>query len=88
MPLEWTKNFDESFQKLKTVLTTSPILALLVEGTNFIVYCDASHSGLGSMIMLYRNVIAFVSQKLKVHERNYPTHYFDLIVVVIALKIW
>ena len=39
---------EESFQKLKTLLTTAPILNLPVEGMNFIVYCDASYSALGA----------------------------------------
>ncbi|XP_069151899.1 uncharacterized protein [Solanum lycopersicum] len=33
-------------------------------------------------------VIAYASRQLKVHEKNYPTHYMELAAVVIALKIW
>ncbi|WMV55047.1 hypothetical protein MTR67_048432 [Solanum verrucosum] len=50
IPFEWTEKCDESFQKLKTLLTTTPILALPVEGKDFIVYYDASHSGLGRCV--------------------------------------
>ncbi|CAN4084656.1 unnamed protein product [Withania somnifera] len=32
-------------------------------------------------------VIAYASKKLKVHERNYPTHDLELAAVVFALKI-
>ena len=31
--------------------------------------------------------LAYASRKLKVHERNYPTHDLELAVVVFALKI-
>ena len=41
---ECTEKCEESFQKLKTLLTTAPILTLSSEGKDFIVYCDASHS--------------------------------------------
>ncbi|WMV45277.1 hypothetical protein MTR67_038662 [Solanum verrucosum] len=51
IPFEWTKNCEESFQKLKTLSTTTPILALPVEGKDLIVYCDASHFGLGVVLM-------------------------------------
>ncbi|WMV09415.1 hypothetical protein MTR67_002800 [Solanum verrucosum] len=35
-----------------------------------------------------KNVIAYASRQLKVHERNYPTHDVELAAVVFALKIW
>ncbi|WMV28852.1 hypothetical protein MTR67_022237 [Solanum verrucosum] len=73
---------------LKTLLTTAPILALPVEGKYFIVYCDASHSGLGVVLMQDKNVIAYASRQLKVHERNYPTHDLELAAIVFSLKIW
>ena len=33
-------------------------------------------------------VITYASNQLKVHEKNYPTHDLDLVVVVFALKTW
>ncbi|WMV49938.1 hypothetical protein MTR67_043323 [Solanum verrucosum] len=60
VPFEWTKKYDESFHKLKTLFTTTPILALPVEGKDFIVYCDVSQSGLGVVLMQDKNVIAYV----------------------------
>ena len=58
------------------------------EGKNFIVYCDASYSGLGVVLMQEKNVIAYASRQLKVHERNYLTHDLELAAVVFALKQW
>ena len=34
-----------------------------VEGKNFIVYCDASYSGLGAVLMQEKNVIAYASRQ-------------------------
>ncbi|WMV58881.1 hypothetical protein MTR67_052266 [Solanum verrucosum] len=51
IPFEWTEKCEESFQKLKTLLTTAPFLALPMESKDFIVYCDATHSGLGIVLM-------------------------------------
>ena len=70
------------------MLTTAPILTLPVEGEHFVVYCDASYSGLGAVLMQERNVTAYDSSQLKVHERNYPTHDLELTAVVFALKQW
>ncbi|KAJ9535777.1 hypothetical protein OSB04_un001070 [Centaurea solstitialis] len=77
-----------TFQLLKHKLCNAPILAL-PEGTdNFEVYCDASHQGLGCVLMQNEKVIAYASRQLKVHEKNYTTHDLELGAVVFALKIW
>ena len=74
VPFVWSDECEKSFQNLKTLLTTAPILTLPVEGKNFIVDYDESYSGLGAVLMQEKNVIAYPSRQLKVHERNYPTH--------------
>ncbi|KAK8700609.1 hypothetical protein V6N13_019000 [Hibiscus sabdariffa] len=51
-------------------------------------YSDASHSGLGCVLMQGDNVVAYASRQLKPHELNYPTHDLELVAVVFALKIW
>nr|GEW94800.1 reverse transcriptase domain-containing protein [Tanacetum cinerariifolium] len=55
---------------------------------DFVVYCDASHKGLGAVLMQREKVIAYSSRQLKIHEQNYTTHDLELGSVVFALKIW
>ncbi|GKC27951.1 retrovirus-related pol polyprotein from transposon TNT 1-94, partial [Tanacetum coccineum] len=55
---------------------------------NFVVYCDASHKGLGVVLMQREKVIAYASHQFKVHEKNYTTHNLELGAVVFALKMW
>ncbi|GJR39347.1 putative reverse transcriptase domain-containing protein [Tanacetum coccineum] len=84
----WGDKEEENFQLLKQKLCSAPILAL-PEGTeNFVVYCDASHKGLSVVLMQREKVIAYASQQLKVHEKNYTTRDLELGAVVFALKIW
>ena len=33
-------------------------------------------------------MVAYASRRLKLHEKNYPTHDLELVVIVFALKIW
>jgi hypothetical protein len=47
----WSKEFDETFQTLKKLLTTSPVLAQPDITKPFDVYCDASGTGLGCVLM-------------------------------------
>ncbi|GJW66728.1 putative ribonuclease H-like domain-containing protein [Tanacetum coccineum] len=66
----------------------APILALPKGNNDFVVYCDASHQGLGVMLMQREKVIAYASRQLKPHEENYTTNDLELGAVVFALKIW
>ncbi|KAI3815254.1 hypothetical protein L1987_14916 [Smallanthus sonchifolius] len=84
----WGLDQESAFQLLKEKLTKTPILSL-PEGTeDFVVFSDASHFGLGCVLMQRGKVIAYTSRQLKVHEANYPTHDLELAAVVFALKIW
>ncbi|GJU78306.1 putative reverse transcriptase domain-containing protein [Tanacetum coccineum] len=67
-----------AFQTLKQKLYSAPILALPEESENFVVYCDASHKGFGTMLMQKKRVIAYASRQLKIHEKNYTTHDLEL----------
>ncbi|GKC56828.1 putative reverse transcriptase domain-containing protein [Tanacetum coccineum] len=73
---------------LSRKLCSAPILALPEGNENFVVNCDASHKGLGAVLMQKEKVIAYASRQLKVYEKNYTTHDLKLGAVVFALKMW
>nr|GEU37620.1 putative reverse transcriptase domain-containing protein [Tanacetum cinerariifolium] len=75
---DWKEKAQVAFQLLIRKLCNAPILALPEGSENFVVYCDASHKGLGVILMQKENVIAYVSRELKVHEKNYTTHDLEL----------
>ncbi|GJX85630.1 putative reverse transcriptase domain-containing protein [Tanacetum coccineum] len=84
----WGENQESAFQLLKQKLYEAPILSLPKGNDDFIVYCDASHQGLGAVLMQREKVIAYASRQLKPNEENYTTHDLELGAVVFALKIW
>ncbi|GJX83642.1 reverse transcriptase domain-containing protein, partial [Tanacetum coccineum] len=47
----WGENQESAFQLLKQKLCEAPILALPEGNDNFVIYCDASHQGLGAVLM-------------------------------------
>ncbi|GJU55365.1 putative reverse transcriptase domain-containing protein [Tanacetum coccineum] len=69
-------------------LCNAPVLALPDGPNNFVVYCDASETRLGCVLMQRGKVIAYVSRQLKIHEINYTTYDLEQGAVVFALKTW
>ncbi|GJY87755.1 putative reverse transcriptase domain-containing protein [Tanacetum coccineum] len=84
----WGEKEETAFQTLKQKLCSAPILALPEGSENFVVYCDASHKGLGDVLMQKEKVVAYASRHFKIHEKNYTTHDLELGAVVFALKMW
>jgi hypothetical protein len=84
----WNAEHDEVFWTLKKLLTTSPVLAQLDITKSFDVYCDASDTGLGCVLMQEGRVIAYSSHQLRPHEEHFPTHDLELTAVVHALCTW
>ncbi|GKF53278.1 putative reverse transcriptase domain-containing protein [Tanacetum coccineum] len=85
---EWGDKQETTFQLIKQKLCSAPILALPEGSEDFIVYCDASKKGLGTVLMQREKVIAYASRQLKIHEKNYTTHDLELGAVVFSLKLW
>ena len=85
---EWTDRCEESFQTLKEKLMSTPVLTLLEGNKGFEVYSDASHQGLGCVLMQHKRVVAYASRKLMKHELNYPTLDLELAAVIFSLKTW
>ena len=59
---EWTENCKKSFNKLKTILTSAPVLTLPDIYRNFDVYCDSSRKGIGCVLMQDGKVVAYASR--------------------------
>nr|GEU41192.1 putative reverse transcriptase domain-containing protein [Tanacetum cinerariifolium] len=56
---DWGEKAEVAFHLLKQKLCSAPILALPEGSENFVVYCDASHKGLGAVLMEKEKVIAY-----------------------------
>nr|GEW26539.1 retrotransposon protein, putative, Ty3-gypsy subclass [Tanacetum cinerariifolium] len=84
---DWGKKEETAFQTLKQKLCSAPILALPEESENFVVYCDASHKGLGVVLMQKEKVIAYASRQLKIHEKNYVTYDLELGVMILNAQV-
>ena len=86
------KEFKLQLQELleKEIIrpSVSPWRAPVTYGKEYVNFSDALLNGLGCVLMQESNVVAYDSRQLKPYEKNYPTHDFELAVIVFALKIW
>ena len=69
-------------------MVTTPVLILPDIRKDFQVYCDASHQGLGGVLMQDGRVVSYASRQLQPHELNYAMHDLELAVIVHPLKTW
>jgi hypothetical protein len=84
----WGQKCEDAFHALRQHLTTAPVLVQPDSSKRFDVYCDASGTRLGCVLMQDNRVIAYASRALRPHEQNYPTHDLELAAMVHALKMW
>jgi hypothetical protein len=65
----WSQKCQDNFDKLKGLLTTTPILRVVDPDKDFTVCVDASKEGLGGVLTQDGHVICYESRKLKEHEQ-------------------
>jgi hypothetical protein len=61
---KWSQQCEELFLTLKKLLTTAPMLAQPDIEKLFDMYCDASNTGVGGVLMQEGRVIAYASRQL------------------------
>jgi hypothetical protein len=84
----WSDACDEAFKHLKTLLTTSPVLGQPDTTKPFDIYCDASCTDLGGVLMQEGRVISYSPRQLRRHEKHYPTRDLELVAMVMTLRTW
>ena len=82
-PWHWGEKQESAFNRLKELLSSTPILAYADYTKPFELHIDASGIGLGAV--LYQNqdgknrVIAYASRGLTKSEKNYPAHKLEFL---------
>lgn len=89
----WNKEHEDSFQTLKELFITAPILAHWDPDLDTVVECDCSGYALGaSLLQLDRKgklrPVAYFSKKLSPEECNYEIHDKELLAVVKSVQHW
>ena len=90
-PFEWTNRQQQAFDLLKEHLMRAPILQYPDFEKPFILYTDASGTGLGAVLSQKdeknrERVIAYASRSLNKAERNYGITDQECLAIVWAVK--
>lgn len=82
----WSPEAENSFNKLKSALTSAPVLNCPDFSLPFTIHCDASAVGIGAVLTQTfgeeEHPIAYFSRCLNVHERNYGITERELLAVL------
>nr|GEZ43085.1 putative reverse transcriptase domain-containing protein [Tanacetum cinerariifolium] len=79
---DWSEKVEAAFQLLKQKLCSALILALPEGNENFMVYCDSSRKGLGTILMQRKKANA-VSDALSRKEKNKPLRVRALVLTIV-----
>lgn len=86
----WSEESRKSFDKLKEVLTSKPVLASPDYSQPFILQTDASDLGIGAVLLQgegeSERVVAYLSRKLTPQERKYQTTERECLAVIAAIE--
>lgn len=89
--IQWNPAAQEAFEKLKTLLISSPILIAPCFDRRFYVECDASDVGIGSVLIQKDDegsdhVVAYFSRKLTKGERKFSVTERECLAVLAAIE--
>lgn len=88
---QWSEEAQKAFDHLKMRLTSAPILSHPNFERPFVIQCDASATGVGSVLFQVdengeEHPIAFMSKKLNSAQRNYSVTELECYAAVLSVK--
>ncbi|XP_078238458.1 uncharacterized protein LOC144584971 [Pogona vitticeps] len=89
--IPWTSDCEEAFQRLKQALINYPVLRAPDFDREFIIYADASNSGVGTVLCQEgengdQHPVSYLSRKLQKGERHLATVEKECLAIVYAIQ--
>src|SRR5215469_13912266 len=93
-PWQWTSSERSAFDKMKSLITAAPVLALPSDSDPYRLEADSSDFATGAVLSQLSkedgkwHPVAFYSKSLSPVERNYEIHDKEMLAVIRALEEW
>jgi hypothetical protein len=84
----WDDEAQLTFENLKKVMTTTPVLALPDFVVPFTVEADASNQGLGVVLMQHDKPIAFLSKPLSSSHKYLSIYEKEFLALIMVVERW
>lgn len=84
----WTDDVITVFERLKSTMTTTPILILPKFELIFVIEWNASDIGIRAALLQQNNPVAYFNRTMAVRHQSLPTYEKELIGLVKTIKHW
>lgn len=93
VPFSWSGECQQSFDKVKVLLTSSPILAIFDRTKPIFIHTDASGIGIGAVLKQIQDdgskkPVAYFSRKLSSTQKKKKAIYIESLAVREAIRYW
>lgn len=82
----WSKDCEAAFQRIKMMLTETPVLAYFDPGKEVVVQVDSSKDGIGAVLLQDGRPVEYASRSLTVSERNWAQIEKEALSVLYGLE--
>lgn len=93
VPFIWSLECEEAFNKIKTYLTSIPVLAIFDRKAPIHIYTDASADGMGAILKQIQSdgsqkPVAYFSKRFNDTQKKKKAIYLECIAIKEAIKFW
>jgi hypothetical protein len=84
----WSTKAQAAFDRLKSAISSTPVLALPDFSNPFLVETDASDIEFGAVLMQDNKPVAFISKPLSVTHKSLSIYEKELLALILAVDKW
>jgi hypothetical protein len=86
VPWVWGAEHDRSFDEVKRLVTTAPVLSYYDPDLPLVIQCDASEKGIGCALLQKERPVAYSSRALTATETRYAQIEKEMLAIVFSLE--